>query len=412
MRPVLVAAFVVVVLSSFALGCSDDDKPKAKAADPLQQIQEATFAGSSAAYNGQTTFADGSTAPIDGVSQADPPAGEVRYPVQTARGPQEVTARWLDGSLYVQRAVTDDPDVVSPTLRLETDPPWTQAIYQPLARAGFDAYDPFRLLERLTLLDVDATAEGSEAVDGDQLDRFVVDLADLPVTPANANQIELLTDDDQRLRVVRLEGDDRIEYTIDEYGVAVTPVAPPADQIGASASRPSVEPTGPFEQVAQGTAPETGDWQLWRAPGTDGGTCWRLDVAVPLDPVAATQPDGTTCIAAVDPTSSADEQVQVVVDAGAGAPFDLVVATVPPGSSSARIRLADGTAHPLTIDPAGFAIWIGPERPVAVVLDVAAPSGEVVTCAPGAVTEFDDLESLTREAIEQLDRQPWLCLAL
>ena len=86
--------------------------------------------------------------------------------------------------------------------------------------------------------------------------------------------------------------------------------------------------------------------------------------------------------------------------------------SAPSYSSSARIRLADGTAHPLTIDPAGFAIWIGPERPVAVVLDVAAPSGEVVTCAPGAVTEFDDLESLTREAIEQLDRQPWLCLAL
>jgi hypothetical protein len=255
-------------------------------------------------------------------------------------------------------------------------------------------------------------ADGSESIDGDELDRYVVDVADLPVTPGAANQIELLTDADLRLRAVRLVGDDRIEYAIEEYGVAVRPVAPPAEQIGASARRPAVEPTGPYEQVAQGTAPETGDWQLWRAPGTDGGTCWRLDVGAPLDPIAATQPDGATCIEAIDPTGAADEQVQVVVDAGAGAPFDLVVVTTPPGASSARIRLADGTARPLTIDPGGFAVWVGPEQPVAVVLDVTAPDGEVVTCAPGAVTEFEDLEVLTREAIEQLDRQPWLCLAL
>ena len=137
-RPIFFVAFVVLALSLVGIGCTDDDEPTARPADPLEQIQQATFAARSAAYRGQTVFADGSTAPIDGVSQAEPPAGEVRYPVQTTRGPQEVTALWVDGSLYLQRAVTDDPDAVSPTLRHESDPPWLAADVRTLARALLD----------------------------------------------------------------------------------------------------------------------------------------------------------------------------------------------------------------------------------------------------------------------------------
>jgi hypothetical protein len=405
------ALAVAVPLLLATVGCSDDEEPTPRAVDELEQIEQATLAEGSARYAGQTGFADGTTAPIDGASQADPPAGEVRYSVRTDQGPQQVTVLWRDGNVYVERAVTADPGAVSATLRLDTDPPWTQAIYQPLATVTFDAYDPFRLLERLSLLGVEAVAQGSETIDGKELDRYVVDLADRPVTPGGARAIELLTDDEQRLQTVRLNGDDRIEYAIEEYGVAVAPSVPPADQIGVSDRPPAVVPTGPFEPVAQGTSPDAGAWQLMRAPGTDGGTCWRLDTAAPLDPVAATNPDGVTCLAAVDPDAAADEQVQVVVDAGSIAPFDAVVAVVPAGSTRAEVQFADRRSEELTIDPGGFVVRIGPKEPLAVVLEVTTPGG-VVSCGPGTVTEVGDLETMPPDERAVLDRSPWLCLAL
>ena len=249
----------------------------------IDQIKDATFAAESAAYTGQTRFADGASGPIEGVSQADPPAGEVTHPLATAEGVQDVTFLWLDGNVFIQRAVTPDSALVSATLRVETDKPWTRVDYQPLITSLYDAYDPFRLLERLALLEVVAEPQGTETVDGTELERYAVDMAGLTVSPGGARTIELLTDTKQRLQVARLIGDDTIEYALKDFGTEVAPSPPAADQIGGSTRRPSVEPTAPFETVAQG-AVNGESWQLLRAPGTEGGSCWRVDSSVAARP--------------------------------------------------------------------------------------------------------------------------------
>jgi hypothetical protein len=104
--------------------------------------------------------------------------------------------------------------------------------------------------------------------------------------------------------------------------------------------------------------------------------------------------------------------VQVVVDAGAGAAFDAVVAVVPPGATAAELTTIDAGRQDLTVDPGGFVVWIGPKEPKAVVLDVTTAGGEVVTCGPGSVSSLDDVGDLVSEEVARLDRVPWLCLAL
>ena len=100
----------------------------------------------------------------------------------------------------------------------------------------------------------------------------------------------------------------------------------------------------------------------------------------------------------------------MVVDAGAGAPFDALVAAVAPGTSNALIRFADGTSESLAIDPGGFVVWVGPKPPLAVTLEVTAPDGTGVTCGPGQISTYADLADLPPEAVAALDRSPWLCV--
>ena len=405
------AALLVVAVLVVGAACSDDGDRDARPVGALDRIREATFAGGTAAYVGETRFADGTSGPVDGRSRAVPPTGEVSHPVRTESGLQEVTFLWVDSSIYTRRAVTTDAAAVSATLRLESDPPWSEAVYQPLGTVLFDAYDPFLLLDRLAVLDVSAEQQGTEALGEDELERYVVDMAGVATSPGGAGTIELFTDADDRLQQVRLVGRDTIEYRITEYGIDVSPSAPPEDQVGTSLRPPSVVPVGPFETVAEGTG-TAGAWQLLRAPGTDGGTCWRMETDAPLDAVATTQADGVTCISAFEPDGLSDDQVQVVVDAGTATPFDALVAAVAPGSTQAQIQLADGTTQSLAIEPGGFVVWVGPKAPPAVVLEVTAPNGELVTCGPGVVSSLADYEELPLSERETLDRAPWLCLAL
>lgn len=404
-RALLVLALVVGISA-----CTDGDDGRDDATgDPLTQIRDATFDGGTARYTGEVRFADGSSGPVRGESQAEPPAGDVRFPLATDGGVQEVQVVWVDGSVYVRRAITPDPDQVSAVLRRADDLPWTASRYQPLATTVFAPYDPFRLLELLVRVGAPTTADGTETVDGEGLARYEVDLRPFgTVAPGGAQTAELLADDDHRLRVVRLAGDQQVEYAIESYGDEVAPSAPPAGEIGTSASLPAVDPTGPFEPVAQGVD-EGVSWTLLRAPGEDGGSCWRLDTDAPLDPVAATHPDGVTCIAEIGPD---DDDVEVVVDAGAGAAVEVVVVVAAPGSTIAGLQLEDGSRREVVADPSGFAVYVGPRQPIAAVLEVVTPSGLLVTCGPGPVTELDDITFMAPDDAARLDRTPWLCIAL
>jgi hypothetical protein len=402
---VLASSLLVLTVS-----CSSDDDGDPVDLDPLEQIKQATFAAGSAAYEGAVVFADGSTGPVAGTSQAEPPAGQVTYPLSTATGPQELEVIWTDGTIYVDRVVTAERGEVSLTQRVAESKPWVRSPYQGLTITVFQAYDPFRLLEWLTARNSVATPDGSEEVGSDELDRYVVDLSGEPITPAGAQRIELLADADQRLHTVRLTGADRVEYSISEFGVAVDPTPPPADQIDVAGNDPAIQPTGPYEPVASGTSIDGVAWQLLQAPAPDGYTCWRLDAPGPLDPVAATQPDGASCIPPYDPEATIDQQVQIVVDSGGAAAFDAVVAVVPPGTTGAELLFDDASREQLTVDPQGFVVYVGPRDPFPTVLTVTGPGGIEAVCGPGSVSSLEDLGDLPADEVLRLASLPWLCL--
>jgi hypothetical protein len=402
-----------VVAATSALSCTDDEgsSPPPPAVDAIDQIKDATFAAGSARYAGEAHFADGATGAIEGVSQAEPPAGEVTRPVPTENGVQQVRTVWVDGQVYLERAVTTDPGAVSATLRLADERPWIQATYTPMLTASFDAYDPFRLVQRLAQLDVDAAPQGTETVDGDELDRYVVDMSSTPVAPAGAQTIELLTDDQARLTVVRLLGELQIEYALDDFGTEVTPSPPAEDQIGEPRQQPGPEPVGAYEVVGQGTSADVA-WQLLRAPASDGGACWRLDTTPPLDAVAASESDGATCIEPFDPTAPAEAQVQIVADAGRGAPFDALAVVTPARSTGAELVFVDRSSEDLVVDPAGFVVWVGPKSPLAVVFEVTIPDGTMVSCGVGIISVPAEIGDLRPDELEDLDRTPWTCIAV
>jgi hypothetical protein len=405
----LVASTLALLLAVTACSTDGDaDDPVER--DPLEQIRDATQVGGSARYEGTVTFTDGTSGPLVGVTGVDPTRGEVTFPVSTTTGVQQAGVTWTGDDVYILRAGVPDVEPGQVFVRAEADAPWARLPAGDLSDVLVGAYDPFTLLDRLVTVGDPARLDGTEVVDGRTLDRYVVEPATPAVAPAASNRIELLVDGELRLAAVRLSGGQPIEYGVTDYGTAVEVSAPPEDQIFTGvAGPPSEDPAGPYEQLVQGTF-EGITWQLVGAPATNGGTCWRLDANQGgIDPVAGTEADGATCLAAVDPAAPADEQVLVVADSGADATFDALAVVLPAGSQ-ARMRFLDRTSEDIPVDPRGFLVWVGPKQPLAVVLDVTTPDGSRVACGPGPVSSLDDLENLLPDQLAQLDRLAWLCL--
>ncbi len=222
----------------------------------IKQIRDATFAASSARYRGEARFADDSSGELDGMAAADPAQGDVMVPVQTAAGVQQGELKWVDGDLYIQRVegtpAAGATGTIGVFLRAATDRPWVRLPTQGIGQSLLSPYDPFSLLDQLTA-SVEVQPDGSESVDGRHLDRYVVDAAEGAALVPGIRRAELLTDKDHRLVVVRLSGDQTIEYTMSDYGTAVSVAAPPDDQIAVAAPQNRGEdPTGDYVRVAGG----------------------------------------------------------------------------------------------------------------------------------------------------------------
>jgi hypothetical protein len=408
---------LLVLLASTVLGLAACSAGSSSTAQPatLRRIRDATFAAGSARYQGQVRFADATRAALVGVAAADPAAGDVTMPVQTATGVQDGELSWVDGTLYIKRVAGTAPPgataLAGALLRSETDRPWVRLPVAGIAQALLGPYDPFALLDQLSAptATVAFREDGSESVAGRDLDRFVVEAeGDGSGLAVGIRRVELLTDRDHRLVLARLTGDQAIEYTLSDYGTVVSVAAPPDDQIAAPVVGERGEsPTGTYQKVATGTFDGL-VWQLVSAPATGNGSCWRFDIQGDQSaPVAATESDGATCLAGLDPT--VDEPVQIVVDSGSAAPFDAIAAVVPSGSQ-AVLRFADRSSQPVAVDPRGFVVWVGPKDPMLVVLDVTLPDGRPEACGPGSVSSLDDLDTLDPASLTALRDAPWLCI--
>lgn len=409
------AVLLAVALVVAAVACSTETAPTSTTSAPLtgsdlEQIQQATSAAGSTHYRGAITFPDGASGPLTGASQADRQAGSATFPVSTSSGSAEGAMTWVDGMIYVRRVVVPDDVPTDAWLRHADDLPYIQIPASAMTQGLLVPYDPYTLLAYLAGSKQVAVPAGTETVDGAELQRFTVDLSQTgaSIVPG-ARRAEVLTDEHRRLRVARLVGDDTIEYQLSDFGADVSVSAPPSDQIGQPDRRPSGEaPVGPYEQIAAGTTQGV-EWKVVGAPATNGGTCWRFDTSVDIHPVAATQPDGATCLAAFDPGAPAADRSAVVVDAGDGSPFDVLL-TVAPTGSTVEMSFADGSRAAVPEVAPGLYLWTGPSSPLAVLLDLSVPGAAPVACGPGPVSDLSDLEDLPPEALAQLSNLPWLCI--
>jgi hypothetical protein len=410
----LVALAVVVNLAVGLTACSDGTSSAAP--DSLLDIRNATFDAGSARYEGQLTFADGTEAPVQGTAAGEPAAGEVNVPVQTTTGVQDGAMRWLDGTLYIQRVPGNAANAVTGSAGVfvgaDAVRPWVRLPVTGLGAAVLSTYDPFLLLDQLSAANATVTfrADGTESVSGRRLDRFVVEPAEGAAGVVRGyERAELLTDDAGRLQVARLSGSESLEYTLSDFGTTVTVEPPTPDQIAEPVTgNNSEDPIGAYEQVATGSV-EGVAWRLMRAPASGDGSCWRLDVdGDQTARVAATEDDGASCIAALDP--SVDEAVQVVADPSSSATFDAVVAVAPSGSQ-AIVRFVDQSSKAVAVDERGFLVWVGSREPMLVVLDVTLPDGSTEECGPGSVSDLGDLDSIDPSQWPRLRDAPWLCIA-
>jgi len=409
----LTVLFVVATLAVLAVGaCTDDGSGSGGSTVDIAEIRDATFDAGSARYAGQVTFDAGGSGAIEGTSAGDPARGDATFPVRTTGGDvQEAEATWADGTLYVRRVVDGDAAVAGQSLlgRSSADLPWIRIPMGGLTRTLVSPYDPFSLVAQLADSGTPLQRDGSEELDGRTVDRYEVELGATAQVLA-VEGIQLLVDDGARLAGVRLSGARAIDYVVSDYGVEVAAEVPSDDQIQPPSSTDvgGEDPAGPYELMTEGTIDGV-TWQVLRAPATSDGSCWRLEAQgeIPLDPIAATEQDGSTCLAPIDP--AVDEQVQIVFDTGSAAPFEGLVAVLPPGSQ-ARLFFVDRTRQDVPVDPRGFLVWVGPTDPMPVVLQVTGPDGTQSECGPGSVSSLEDLDALSPDQVAALRDAPWLCL--
>jgi hypothetical protein len=424
MRRRIVLVVLAIVLLGGVVACSGGSKPVLQDLPGVQamaKVREATVAAGTLRYEGTVTQGERS-GELSGAAGASPPRGELTVPVFTPEAVLPASVRWNGDDVYIERVAVGDEGArreVPLFSRLGSDPPWARFGRSTLAGPLLASYDPFLLLDRLSAANVSLEAtDGEEAGDASGTRYQAVGTGF--DGSAGGGRTELWVDDQARLRRVRVEGSGRvIDYRVLSYGDDVTVEPIPAEELADVTADPtqlaSSKPDGDFEAVRSGTTAGV-RWTLLRAPGTGGGSCWRLEADPPLTPVSehfSPFPDGARCVLPPSPDEDLDQRIAVVVDADAAqTPYDALVVVVPPEVRSVEMAYPDGKLVPLEIDRAtGTVVWISPPERPGVVLMVTDGDGRSVNCGPGYVSEIDDVTKLGPDEIANLRSLIWSCVA-
>jgi hypothetical protein len=196
-----------------------------------------------------------------------------------------------------------------------------------------------------------------------------------------------------------------MQYDVSDYGKTVTVSPPPKAQISDGNEVPPTEPDGPFETVSSGNDAGV-TWELQKAKGTNGTTCWRWQASAPLPQVALAKPDGPRCVKnpPSDP-ADASELVQFVVMGNGLGSYDALAVVLPPDVASVTFGWVGGTTQKLrAADPF---VWVGPNSPTKGYLGVTFADGSLMECGAGAIGSAEDLNDpkLTATA----SAAPWAC---
>ncbi|WP_334143225.1 hypothetical protein [Rhabdothermincola sp.] len=424
MRRRIVLVVVAIVLLGGVVACSGGSKPVLQELPGVQamaKVREATVAAGTLRYEGTVTQGERS-GELSGAAGASPPRGELTVPVFTPEAVLPASVRWNGDDVYIERVAVGDEDAkraVPLFSRLGSDPPWARFGRSGLVGTLLASYDPFLLLDRLSAANVSLEPTAGDEV-GDTSGTRYEAVGAVSDGSAGGARTELWVDDQARLRRVRVEGSGRvIDYRVLSYGDDVTVEPIPAEELADVTADPSQlatsKPDGDYQAVRSGTTAGV-RWTLQRAPGTNGGSCWRLEADPPLTPVGehfAPFPGGARCVLPPSPDEDLDQQIAVVVDADAAqTPYDALVVVVPPEVRSVEMAYPDGKLVPLEIDRAtGTVVWISPPERPGVVLVVTDGDGRSVHCGPGYVSEIDDVTKLGPDEIANLRSLIWSCVA-
>jgi hypothetical protein len=415
---------IFVALLATAVACSSGSRPSLQGGSgvpTVTAVRDATAAAGPVRYEG-TLVRDGRSGALTGVSGAQPRQGEVTVPVFTGDAVESATIRWLDDWVYIERIPVQTRSATAVAALFERDPsdrPWARYGLNTIVGAALAAFDPLRLLDNLVTAEAGLESDGEEDIAGVRTTRYRVTASG---GASSSSTAELWIDADLRLRRVRAETPafGTTDYTVTELGAALSVEVPAAELLADQTADPralsTVKPAGPYEPVRAGTT-EGVRWTLLRAPGTNGGVCWRFEAEPPLTQVSeafAPFPDGGRCVGT--PTVSSeldlDERIAVVVDAdGLKTTYDAVVLALPADVASVEMAGPGGVLTPVEIDRAtGTVVWVSPlERPGLLAV-VHGEGGQTAICAPGPITEVDDLLTLDEQEIANLQTQIWSCL--
>jgi hypothetical protein len=298
-------------------------------------------------------------------------------------------------------------------LRPPTDAPWVE-----VPRASYYAnivmrpWDPVFLLSDLAAMPrrlgpaVRFRPSGSAVVRGVRRPGFTARMTLRQAGYIGLNRVTLWTDRHGVPVRVRIETQTLTRGTYDitrrQRDVVVRPPAP--SQI-ARADTPLPSASGPYVEIASGTAGTTA-YRVLRAPATDGGTCWKVESDPAYVPQDEPRADGGVCAAPITTSGEPLDQVGFPIDGTADTPYEIFGLLLPEGST-AEASFFDGTRRPVPLDPSGLALVVGPSEPVLGAMVVTLADGKKLSCGPGPINGPADLEGT---APEEAFSAPWNCL--
>ncbi len=325
-----------------------------------------------------------------------------------------VQYRRVGNRAWVRRSVVTTPGVVTYGTPLLTFRSNEQAPFVVLdapdvgvaQRVGI-AYDPARLLDALGHIPSLRWRRAPSRSGGALTFR-----TELPV-PEQARLgiriVEVGTDAHRRPNRVRITTPTGLtsEYSIGKSAGRTVEVAAPSPAQVEAASRPTPDAVDPYAEVFAGAAGAT-QVSVRRASARDGWSCFRVESSPPYGTAQTLRPSGGVCVPPSLAGDAAEDAIEIPIDADASTPYELLGATVPPGSR-VSMELLDGHTVPMTVDPSGLAIYAGPTISPAALMTIVTPNGATVVCGPGPLNAPGDIA--TAPAPEVIRSDPWNCLA-
>src|SRR5689334_16710308 len=317
--------------------------------------------------------------------------------------------RWLGGDIYVHRTASTDVWGNSPIGQLAAVRPDT-AVWStvPADQAGARVFAPLSPADLLTALSTSGTQKVSDGPTLGGVRTRKVEVTDhigVLFNWVGAKQAEVLLDGKDRLRRATVTyGKEQLELTV-AYPSRPVSVSPPSKADLAVKTPPPPEPAGPFLTVRTGNDAGAA-WTLQRAPGRDGGSCWRFTSTPAMPVVKPNYNTDTRCVPPVAAGADVTDQTDFVLwTDGSTVPQAAVVAAVPPSITQATLGFVGGRIQPATVSN-GLLTWVGPSsEPLAY---VGFQDGATkIDCGIGAVSSPADL--VNDAAVGNPFGSAWLC---